>query len=320
MAETLLATVRRFADSHADSHGVAVTPIPGVTILRADRPGELQHAISRPLVALVVQGSKRVMMGKQTFDFGAGDSMVIAADVPTVSQITQADAFTPYYSLVFELVPAVIGTLAMEMGIAQGSPGMPIRVDRTEHEVVDAASRLLGLLDRPVALTVLQSQLIREVHYWLLAGRHGPTIRDVGFGDGDAQRVARAVAVIRSEYARTLRAERLAEVAGMSTSTFHQHFRAVTSLSPLQFQKQLRLIEARRMMLSDGASASHAAYTVGYQSVPQFTREYSRLFGAPPVRDIKVAKTRIMAPAQMETPSPRCGDGSCGLAAMNSLW
>lgn len=295
MAETLLDTVRRFADSHADSHGVAATPIPAVTILRADHPGELQYAISRPLVALVVQGSKRVMMGKQTFDFGAGDSMVIAADVPTVSQITRADGMTPYYSLVFELAPAVIAALAMEMGIAQGNPGMAIRIDRSEDEVVDAATRLLCLLNRPVALTILQPQLIREIHFWLLAGRHGPTICNVGFGAGHAQRVARAVAVIRSDYARPLRAERLAEAAGMSASTFHQHFRSVTSLSPLQFQKQLRLIEARRLMLSDGASASHAAYTVGYESVPQFTREYARLFGAPPVRDIKVAKTRILA-------------------------
>lgn len=297
MADPLLTTVRRFADAHADSHGAAVTPIPGVTLLRADHAGDLQYAISRPLVALVVQGRKRVMMGRHSFDFGAGESMVIAADVPTVSQITRADAFTPYYSMVFDLVPAVIEELTLEMGIAQGKPGIPIRIDQTEDEVVDVAARLLGLLDRPIALAVLQTQLIREMHYWLLAGRHGPTIRDLGFGGGHAQRVALAVAVIRSEYDRPLSAKRLAEVAGMSPSTFHQHFRSVTSLSPLQFQKQLRLIEARRIMLSDGASASHAAFTVGYESVSQFTREYSRLFGAPPVREIKVAKARLLSAA-----------------------
>jgi prepilin-type processing-associated H-X9-DG protein len=297
MAETLLAAVRRFADAHADSLGIAATPIVGVTILRADRPGELQYAVSRPLVALVVQGSKRVMVGKQTFDFGAGDSMVIAADVPTVSQITRADVRTPYYSLVFDLVPAVIEALVSEMGIARGAPGVPVRIDQTEDEITDAALRLMRLLDRPAAVAILQAQLVREMHYWLLAGHHGPAIRNVGYADGHAQRVARAVAVIRTDYAQPLRAERLAEVAGMSLSTFHHHFRAVTSLSPLQFQKQLRLIEARRMMLSDGASASHAAYAVGYESVPQFTREYARLFGSPPVRDIKVTKTRILAAA-----------------------
>jgi len=304
MAETLLAAVRRFADSHANSIGAAATPIPGLTIFRADHPGELQYAISRPLVALVVQGSKRVMMGKQTFDLGAGDSMVISADVPTASQIMHADVRAPYYSLVFDLVPTVIEALAMEMGTVQGTLGAPIRVVRTEREVVDVASRLMGLLDRPIAMTLLQEQSIREFHYWLLAGHHGPTIRTMGFANGHAQRVARAVAVIRSEYARPLRAERLAEVAGMSPSTFHQHFRAVTSLSPLQFQKQLRLIEARRLMLSDGASASHAAYTVGYESVSQFTREYARLFGAPPARDTKMAKAMVLSADWPDLTSP----------------
>jgi AraC-like DNA-binding protein len=292
MVETLLSAVRRFADVHAGPRGIAPTAIPGLTAIRADQPGELQYAISRPLLALVVQGRKRVMMGKQIFDFGAGDSMVIAADVPTVSQITRADVSKPYYALVFDLLPAVIEELIVEMGGVQAGRGSPIRVDRTEGEVTDTASRLMRLVDRPSAAAVLQTPVIREMHYWLLAGHHGAIIRNLGIVDGAAQRIARAVAVIRSDYARPVRAERLAEVAGMSPSTFHQHFRAVTSLSPLQFQKQLRLLEARRMMLSDGASASTAAYAVGYQSVPQFTREYGRFFGSPPVREIKVAKTR----------------------------
>jgi AraC-like DNA-binding protein len=297
MIETLLQAVGRFADIHVDAQGVAATPIPGLTALRADRPGELQYAISRPLVAIVVQGSKRVMMGTQIFDFGAGDSMVIAADVPTVSQITRADVGAPYYALVVDLLPGVIESLTLEMGTAQADHGVSIRIDRTEAEVTDAALRLMRLLDRPAAVAVLRTQLIREMHYWLLAGRHGPTIRKLGLASGAAQRVSRAVAVIRSDYARPLRAEHLAELAGMSLSTFHQHFRAVTSLSPLQFQKQLRLIEARRMMLADGSSASTAAYAVGYESVQQFTREYGRMFGAPPVRDIRVARTKSHAVA-----------------------
>lgn len=290
MPDTLLAAVGRFADSHADRLGVAATPVLGLTVIRSDAPGELQYAISRPLVALVVQGSKRVTMGTQTFDFGAGDSMVVAADVPTVSQITRAAAAAPYYALVVDLLPAVIESLTLEMGIVHAAQGEPIRVDRTEGEVADAASRLMRLLERPAAVAVLQTQLIRELHYWLLAGRHGPTIRKLGFASGSARRVARAVALIRSDYARPLRVESLAELAGMSLSTFHQHFRAVTSLSPLQFQKQLRLIEGRRMMLSDGASASMAAYAVGYESVPQFTREYGRMFGLPPAKDTEAAR------------------------------
>ena len=297
MLETLLTAVSRFADAHVDAFGAAATAIPGLTVIRAEKPGELQYAISRPLVAIVLQGSKRVMIGIQTFDFGAGDSMVIAADVPTASQITRANVGAPYYALIVDLLPAVIESLTLEMGVAEIDHGGPIRIDRTEVEVADAGLRLMRLLHRPDAVAVLQTQVIREMHYWLLAGRHGPTIRKLGFASGAAQRVSRAVAVIRSDYARPLPVEHLAELAGMSLSTFHHHFRAVTSLSPLQFQKQLRLIEARRMMLSDGCSASAAAYAVGYESVSQFTREYGRMFGAPPVRDIRVAKTRSPAAA-----------------------
>ncbi len=266
-------------------------------MIRATRPSELQYAINRPLVALVVQGSKRVTMGSETYEFGSGQSLLIAADVPTISQITRASAGLPYYSLVLELDPAVIEPLAMEMSAVQASVGGPVRVDPTEAEVADAAARLVRMLDRPVALPVLQAQLVRELHFWLLSGRHGSAIRNLGVTDSHAQRIGRAVALIRERFAEPLGIERLAEAAGMSLSSFHQHFRAITSLSPLQFHKQLRLIEARRMMLSDGQPVSNAAYAVGYESVPQFTRDYGRMFGAPPVRDIKQARDRMLQAA-----------------------
>lgn len=289
MTTTLLKTVRRYADSHSDQNGTARTPIPGLTAIRALTPGQLQYAINRPLVALVLQGRKRVTMGAHTFDFGAGESLLISADVPTVSQITRASAQLPYYSLVVELDPAVIARLIVEMHLAPEQQGIPVRVDPTETEVADAALRLMRLLERPSSLPVLRAQLVREIHYWLLAGRHGAAIRALGVADSHARRIARAVAIIRSDYAKPLRIERLAEAAAMSPSSFHQHFRTITSLSPLQFQKQLRLIEARRMMLSEGSDVSSAAFGVGYESVPQFTREYGRMFGLPPAKDIKAA-------------------------------
>ena len=289
MTTTLLETVRRYADLHSDQNGTARTPIPGLTAIRALTPGPLQYAINRPLVALVLQGRKHVTMGAHSFDFGAGESLLISADVPTVSQITRASAKVPYFSLVVELDPAVIASLIVEMNPAPQQQGIPVRVDPTETEVADAALRLMRLLERPSSLPVLRSQLVREIHYWLLAGRHGAAIRALGVADSHAQRIARAVAIIRSEYTKPLRIDRLAEAAAMSPSSFHQHFRAITSLSPLQFQKQLRLIEARRMMLSEGSEVSSAAFGVGYESVSQFTREYGRMFGLPPAKDIKAA-------------------------------
>jgi len=288
---TLLQAVSRYAETHANKAGLAQTPIPGLTTVRATAPSGLVHAISQPLICLVLQGSKQVTMGAESFAFTAGDSLLITADVPTVNQITHASLTAPYLSLVLELDPAVIADLAVQMKTALEADNMPVRVGPTEEEVADAALRLMRLLDRPAAVPVLNAQLVREMHYWLLAGRLGAAIRRQGWPDGHAQRVARAVSVLRADFAQPLPVERLAAVAGMSPSSFHQHFRNVTSLSPLQFQKQLRLIEARRLMMSEGVSASSAAFAVGYESVPQFTREYGRMFGLPPVKDTEAVRS-----------------------------
>jgi AraC-like DNA-binding protein len=298
MTQSLLDTARRYVHAHADhTGGVACTPILGLTIIRETTPTALQYAISRPLVALVLQGSKRVTMGSRTFDFGAGESLLITADVPTVSQITRASVGNPYFSLVVDLDASVIAGLVVEMGSAPFASGTPVSIDPTENEVADAALRLMRLLDRPASLPVLRTQLVRELHFWLLSGRHGGAIRNLGVAESHAQRIARAVALIRTNFAKPLKVEYLAEVAGMSPSSFHEHFRAVTSLTPLQFQKQLRLIEARRRMLADGEIISNAAFAVGYESVPQFTREYGRMFGLSPARDMKEAKSRMQAAA-----------------------
>jgi AraC-type DNA-binding domain-containing proteins len=285
---TLLEAVRRYADTHA-TDGPIATPIRGLMVVRATAPSELMHDVQRPVACLVQQGAKRVTAGTRTVEFSAGDSLLVTADIPTVSQITRASAAEPYYSLVLELDPALIVDLVAQMASPQEADPAPLRVDPTDAETADAALRLMKLLERPDALPVLQAQLVRELHYWLLAGRHGDAIRKLGWPDGHVQRVARAVSLLRRDYTRSIPVERLAAEAGMSASAFHQHFKAVTSLSPLQFQKQLRLIEARRLMQSQGASASRAAYAVGYESVPQFTREYGRMFGKTPAADARMA-------------------------------
>lgn len=297
MTETLLQIASRHSAVHADDKGIASTPFAGISIIRETAPSALQFAISKPLVALVLQGAKRVTTGRTSLDFAAGDSLLIASDVPTVSQITRATAAAPYLSLVVELDPVVIEKLVVEMGSLPFVPSQLLRVEPTEQELADAALRLLRLIDRPSSLRILQSQLVRELHYWLLAGRHGGTIRALGIADSHAHRIGRAVAIIRADYTRPLRVDRLAKAAGMSQSAFHLHFRSVTSLTPLQFQKQLRLIEARRAMLAEGAKIATAAHLVGYESLTQFTREYCRLFGMPPGRDMREAKRRVESAA-----------------------
>lgn len=298
MTDSLLNAVRRYVDTYADPAGFAQTPVPGLITIRSTMPSGLLHAISRPLVCLVLQGRKQMAMGAQRFDFGAGDSLLITADVPTISQITRASVDTPYLSLALELDPAVIADLSLQMKDSAGVGNVgSVRVDPTDAEVADAALRLMQLLDRPTAIPVLHAQLVRELHYWLLEGKHGAAIRRLGWPDGHARRVGRAVALLRAEFSNPLPIGRLAETAGMSASSFHHHFRAMTSLSPLQFQKQLRLIEARRLMMSEGHSASSAAFAVGYESVPQFTREYGRMFGQPPGKDTGAAKLMAQAAA-----------------------
>jgi AraC-like DNA-binding protein len=290
MKDTLLNAVRRYAEAYADPRGIARTPIPSVSVIRALKPSGIEYAISRPLVCLVVQGEKRITTGSRTLAFSGGDSLLITADVPVVSQVVRASLPEPYLSLVLDLDMVTTSELAAAMQEMPAASGAHVRVEPTDSEVADAALRLMRLIERPAALPVLKAQLLREMHYWLLAGRHGPAIRRLGFPEGHVQRVARAVAVLRADFTKPLPVERLAAAAGMSPSSFYEHFRAVTSLSPLQFQKQLRLIEARRLMMSEGMSASSAAFAVGYESVPQFTRDYHRRFGLPPVKDVCAAK------------------------------
>ncbi|MCI3208701.1 MULTISPECIES: AraC family transcriptional regulator [Pandoraea] len=293
MNDTLLAAVRRYTETYADPTGVARPPVRGMSLIRAARPSGIDYAISRPVVCLVLQGSKRVAMGTQMLSFSAGDSLLITSDVPTVSQITHASASEPYLSLILDLDLSAIAELAMEMKLTPTPQNAHVQVEPSDEEVADAALRLLRLVERPAALPVLQPQAWREIHYWLLVGKHGPIIRQLGWPEGHAQRIARAVATLRAEFTRPIPMERLADIAGMSLSSFYKRFRLATSLSPLQFQKQLRLIEARRLMISEAMSASSAAFAVGYESVQQFTREYKRMFGLPPQQDADLTRNVV---------------------------
>ena len=280
----------RYAETNADSNGLAPTPIPGLTIVRMTEPSSIVHAIQRPIACLVLQGRKHVAMGGRDFLFGAGDSLLITADMPTASQVTHATKSRPYVSLVIELDAGLIADMATQMAAAPTGAPSAVQVGSTDDDVADAALRLLQLLERPAAMRMLVTPLVRELHYWLLAGRHGPAVRRLGFPDSHGGRIARAVEVLRAEFSSAIAVERLATIAGMSVSSFHHHFRGVTSLSPLQFQKQLRLIEARRLMMAEGSTASAAAFAVGYESVPQFTREYRRMFGQSPARNSAAAR------------------------------
>ncbi|PRX10934.1 UNVERIFIED_ORG: AraC-like DNA-binding protein [Martelella mediterranea] len=288
----LLAYCRRFADTHAGPDGSAPTSVRGLSVVRALNPGALQVAVQRPVIAMLLQGRKRVTTPGASFEYVAGEAMVVSADIPTVSQITRASAAAPYYALVMELDPAILREL-IHVVADRPREARAVRVEPIAAEVTDAALRLVRLLDQPEALAVLGEGLLRELHYWLLTGIHGPAISALGVVDSHAERIGRAVEILRREFRRRIQVDELAKSAGMSEAAFHRHFRALTTLSPLQFQKQLRLIEARRLMLSEGAEIMQAAHAVGYASVPQFTREYGRMFDISPGRDIRYQGTGL---------------------------
>jgi AraC-like DNA-binding protein len=297
MTQALQRAVRDYVDAHGDASGIAATPLRGVGMMRVYEPTGIMKSIYKPLVCLILQGAKQVTAGAETYTFAARQSALVSADVPIVSRVTRASRTEPYLALAIELDMTVLLDLSMQLGGSTDAvTAVPavlvpaVLVDDTDAAVADCALRLMRLLDRADAIAVLHPAITRELHYWLLAGRHGRAVRGLACPGGAAQRIARAVAVLRGEFDRPLRVERLAAAAGMSPSSFHHHFRAVTSLSPIQFQKQLRLIEARRRMLGDGLPASRAALEVGYGSVTQFTREYGRMFGLPPGRDISESR------------------------------
>jgi len=285
MANELILALQRHTDGQREATAHIVTPVRGLYFVRSTTPSALEHTVVQPLVCMVLQGCKRVSLGSGESSYTAGDTMIVTANVPTVSRISEASMATPYLALALDLDLSVITELVTNAPEVHARP----HGRGTDIELRDALRRLVLLLDRPESLAVLKDGLIREIHHWLLVGQQGPSIRQLGSPDSHAGRVARAVAILRSNYAKPVQIEQLVAASGMSRSSFHQHFRTITSLTPLQFQKQLRLIEARRLIITSGMNLSQIAFEVGYESTSQFSREYSRMYGKPPKKDKQAA-------------------------------
>ncbi len=288
MVEALKQAISWYAEAHANADGFVETSIPGLSMMRVHAPTGILRAMYKPVLCLVLQGAKQVTVGGEVHHFAAGQSLIVSVDLPILGRVVRASRAEPYLAVALDLDMGVMRDVTGQVAATSEPPPRrepAVFVDETDAAVTDCALRLVRLLDRPEAAAVLRPAIVTEMHYWLLTGRHGAALRRLALPGSHAQRIARAVALLRAEFARPVPVGRLAEAAGMSASSFHQHFKAVTSLSPLQFQKQLRLLEARRLLTSEGESASRAAFVVGYESVPQFTREYGRMFGVPPGRD-----------------------------------
>jgi AraC-like DNA-binding protein len=265
------------------------TAIPGLALWRRDEPTQPASGMHEPSICLVAQGAKRVVLKDEAYVYDAHHFLITSVDLPTVWQIIEASREKPCLGLVLKLDRREISQLMVDSNLPppraqQASRGMA--TGEVTLPLVSAFQRLIDLLAEPRDIPILAPIIQREISYRLLVGDQGARLRQIASAGSQSQQIARVIDWLKGNFTRPLRIDDLATQVNMSTSTFHHHFRALTAMSPLQYQKWLRLNEARRLMLTEHADAGSAAFHVGYESPSQFSREYVRLFGAPPLRDI----------------------------------
>jgi AraC-like DNA-binding protein len=279
----------------ATHDGLNRTAFPPMSVTRASDISQPIPSVYTPSLCVVVQGRKRAFIGNQSFHYDPFNYLFVSVTLPMFAQILDASPELPYLGLKLDIDFREVGKLLLEMepGECAAAPAeQPLYVARLSGELLEVLLRLVRLLDAPADLPVLAPLALREIWYRLLRSEMGPRLRELTEADGPVQRINRAIELLRQRYAEPIRIEELASIAHMSPSTFHARFKGVTSMSPLQFQKQLRLHEARRLMISEGLEAAAAGYRVGYESPSQFSREYRRLFGAPPRREVVALRRR----------------------------
>ena len=271
--------------------GVHVTAIPRVRLARASRDSELTHTLSEPALCILAQGRKRVSLADELTVYDAQNYLVVSQNLPVAGQVIDATPDTPYLCLAMEFEPKEIAALMLDIGRPcappQAAPARGLFTGQTSAPLLDAALRLVRLLDAPQDIAALAPLVVREILYRLLSSDAGWRLAQIATPDSQGQRISRAIAWLRERYREPLRIDEMARAVHMSVSSLHHRFKAVTAMSPLQYQKQLRLQEARRLLLSEGVDAASAGHRVGYESASQFSREYARLFGAPPARDMR---------------------------------
>ncbi len=284
----------------APREGLHLCSISGVGLLRFESPSRPTPSVYEPSLCIVVQGRKIARLADATYTYDPLNYLVVSMTLPMVGQIIEATPEKPYLCLRINVDTALIGELQQQVPAPEPatSPARAVYLARTSAPLLDAVLRLVRLLDTPEEAAILAPLALREIHYRVLTGELGHQLRELCVRDSQSQRISRAIELLKTRYAEPMRIEALAEAAHMSTSSLHHRFKAVTAMSPLQFQKQLRLQEARRLMLMEDLEAAAAAHRVGYESPSQFTREYRRLFGAPPRQEVEAARSGVRIAAQ----------------------
>lgn len=282
-----MANLAEIITRHAPATGMYGTALGCLSLFRADRPTLPIPSVYEASLCLIAQGSKRVSIGDHSLIYDAAHYLVVSVDLPLTGHIIEAGPDEPYLCCKIDLdLPALADLIVAEGSASRAAPSPVLAVYPSDPDLVDAACRLVGLLEQPQNISALAPLIEREIFYRLLTGPHGATLRHVAAANSHLNQVSRAIAQIREGFRDRLRVRDIAAAAGMSESSLYTHFKAVTQMTPLEYQKQLRLQEARRLMLAEGAHAGAAGFAVGYESPSQFSREYRRLFGAPPRQDV----------------------------------
>jgi AraC-like DNA-binding protein len=293
--DEMTSIIARFAERDGDS----ATAIENLHIFKGSCPTRVQHMAYKPGFSLILQGSKRLMVGSDVHVYGAGQYVLTSLDLPVASHVTEATPEIPYLCFTLfidseKLTELLPGTgMLRPVAVAEDTRGLV--VNTAPPDLLDASARLLRLLDKPEDIQVMAPLIEREISYRLLTGPEGPRLLNMTLAESQGHKVSRAVAWLRTNFVQPLRIEELADHVNMSVSSLHHHFKAVTAMTPMQYQKQLRLHEARRLLLTERLDVGTAGYRVGYQSPSQFSREYSRLYGLPPLKDIETMRGQMAA-------------------------
>jgi AraC-like DNA-binding protein len=285
-----VAKLARCIAAYAPHEGSFDLRIPGLTVSRASRTNaECAHALRLPSLCLIAQGAKTVIVGEEVYEYDPSRMLVFSVALPVAAQVTQASYSEPYLALRLDLDPHKIAELVLKVfphGLPPVQERRAVYVNRIDVSIVNAATRLMECLAQPAEVELLAPLVVEEILIRLLRSPIGARVAQMGFTESSVQRVARAISWLRANFSQPMKVEELADLVHMSASSFHEHFKSVTSMSPLQYQKVLRLQEARRLMLSAMMDAGTASQHVGYLSASQFSREYSRFFGSAPTRHI----------------------------------
>lgn len=292
-----LAELATLIARNTDGDGAHATAVAPLYLNRASAPGEPVAIVYQPALCVIASGRKQILLADETYVYDPAHFLLVSVDLPLVGQVTEATPDEPFLGVRIDLDLGQVRDLLMDAALPEtrpAAPGRGVSVSAIDPPLLDAVTRLVALLESPRDIGVVAPLVLREVTYRVLMGAQGSRLRQIATEGGQAQRIALAIDWLRRHFDRPFRVEEVARVAHMSPSAFHQHFKAVTAMSPLQYQKRLRLQEARRLMLGEALDATAAAYRVGYESPSQFSREYHRAFGAPPRRDL--ARLRTAAP------------------------